>query len=129
MPDQKPEPTRPFPLVLAQLEEGSFTDEASDELRKLSIKLREHAETNGSAKGKMIITLDLQVDKGLLIIQPNLEIKAPRARRKSSVMWITEAGNLSPENPKQVPMFPRAIPGGDAKPREAEPAPSVKEVK
>jgi hypothetical protein len=124
-------PTRPFSIVFAQLEEGTFHEEASEELRKLSLKLKEHAETNGSAKGKMIITLNLQVDKGLLIIDPNLEVKAPRARRKSSVMWITEEGNLSVDNPKQQSLFgPRALPADDNKPRDAAPAPTaVKEVK
>jgi hypothetical protein len=123
------EPTRPFGIVLGQLEEGHFHDEASEELRKLAQKLREHSESNGGAKGKLIITLDLQVDKGLLLIVPNIEVKAPKARRKSSVMWITEAGNLSPENPKQVPMFPRALPAENAKPREAPAVAPVKEVK
>lgn len=128
-PDRPNESTRPLNFVLAQLEDGSFHDEASEELRKLSLKLKEHAENNATAKGKLVITLDLVVDKGLLLIVPNLEVKSPRARRKSSVMWISEQGNLSTDNPKQPSLFPRALPAESAKPREA-PAPApVKEVK
>ena len=122
------EATKPFQFVFAQLDNGSFHDECSEELRKLALKLREHAESNGNAKGKMVITLDFVIEKGLLVISPNLDVKAPKAKRKSDIMWITSEGNLSAENPKQLPLVPRAVPA-PAVAKEAAPTPQqVKEA-
>lgn len=123
------EPTRPFSIVLGQLEDGTFHDDVSEKLRELTLALKEHAATSGNAKGKLTLTLDLMVDKGLLLIVPNVETRAPRPRRKSSVMWITDEGNLSPDNPKQLPLVPRAVPALEEKPREVSAHPmQVKEA-
>lgn len=107
------EPTKSFAFILAQLDSGAVHDELSEALRALNLKLREHAQNNGKAKGKIALILDLTVEKGVLMIGADIQTKAPKANRASSVMWMTDGGNVSTENPRQLPLTPRALPTQD----------------
>lgn len=103
---------KPLSFVLGILEDGQFAPEAAEKLRELTMKMREHAENNGGkAKGSFTIMLELEVTNGFLGITPKMEARAPRARRKSSLVFMTRDGGVSLDNPQQLSLLgPRSVP-------------------
>lgn len=93
---------RDFTAFLRNLRDGSFVHEASDELYALIQQLATHASTHTRAKGKLVLTLALDIEaNGVAKVVADITTKSPKPERGSSHMWVTRGGNLSPENPRQ----------------------------
>ncbi len=117
------ETAKPFATILTQLEGGVLNADLSDMLRDLNAKMSEHAENNAVAKGELVLTLKMKIERGgLLEIQADAKVKAPKFQREKSHFWLTPGNNLTPENPKQPALFPRSVPGTQEKPRDVVPA-------
>jgi hypothetical protein len=112
---EKPDPTfverpKPFNQILAQLEAGVLHEELSEKVRDLTAWMSEFAAQRGSAKGSLTLRLDFAMEKGLVVIKGEVSAKTPKLDREQTVMWLTPGNNLSNENPKQQPLFPRKLP-------------------
>lgn len=59
----------------------------------------------GKAKGKIVITLDYELDGAMLDIKPELKVTRPKTRRGRSAFWLTQDNHLSRTNPRQHDMF------------------------
>lgn len=121
MADLKPlkEPTKPFNLILAQLEGGVLHDDLSDELRDAIEHLEEHAESYGKAGGTLTLKLSLELEGGLLTIKGDISSKLPKASRKSTVAWVSPGNNVSFANPKQPDLPMRSVPSPSRTPQDA----------
>lgn len=64
-------------------------------------------------KGRVILEVDIEVVNGVATISAAVKHKVPEPERGSTLLWLTDDGELSTEHPQQIDMF---------KPREAEAA-------
>lgn len=93
-----------FSSVLVSLERGQLHHDATLALRDLVATLSEAGATRGKAKGKLVITLDLDLKDDVISIVGKLEAKGPKLSRPQSVFWATPENNLTLRNPKQQEM-------------------------
>lgn len=101
---------RSFAVLLQQLQDGALHPELSDLMQKLVLSLMKHTAHFGKATGELTLNLKLVMASDFTIdITDKVTVKEPKTGRPRSVMWVTPSGNLSPENPRQLPLKPRAI--------------------
>jgi hypothetical protein len=63
-------------------------------------------------RGKITLEVDIEVTNGVAMISAAVKAKKPEPERGSSLFWLTDAGELTVEHPKQVDMFgPREADG------------------
>lgn len=102
----KKEPPRAFSAFLAMLEDGLFHAELSDELQELNAAMNNHVINYGAkAKGKIVITINLELIKGVFDIVSKYKITPPETPRGRSIAWSSPDNNFVPHNPKQQDMF------------------------
>jgi hypothetical protein len=125
----KEEGPRSFAVVYQTIDEGSAHAEASAGLHKLLKVLQDEANvTSGSASGEITIKLAIKVDaRGVAVISPTCIVKEPKKKRAGSTMWITDGGNLTPQNPRQLTMPLREVERPATRELET-PTPAVREV-
>lgn len=87
---------RPIQDTLRMLHGGTFLDICSDMLAEAVIGVDE----TGKA-GKVTITIDLKKSSGAIAIDAKVTNKVPEAKSDSTLMWPTNDGNLSLDNPSQ----------------------------
>lgn len=91
-----------FGVILAQLEGGAFNDQLSREVQGLIADMSDHAKVyGGSAKGKISLSIDVTLDKGVFEISAEKKITAPKERKSKSIFWADKDNNLTEENPRQ----------------------------
>lgn len=110
----RPAAFQPVPAVrtalefLGRLEDGAFMANMTDSLNDLNAKLNDHMlHGNKKAKGKITITIDFTLEKGVFDIEAEANIKTPKQERGRTVMWSTPDNHFSLEHPRQLSMFPR----------------------
>ena len=125
---QLSEGPKPFTASLAMIEGGQFQHDAALELRDLCAALSEHHAQHGKAKGTMTITLNLHMESGVLQVDADVKVKAPKLKREKTVFWLDESNNLSQQNPKQLSMELRRVPAPDGERQQPRtvPEPAVK---
>lgn len=98
--------------VIGSLEEGELVAALSAALTDTLKKLKEHAgnRAKSSAKGKVSLTIDLDVQQSGVTITADIQAKLPKMPRRSTYFWVLDDGSLSLEHPQQMSMFsgPRA---------------------
>lgn len=103
--------------------------ELSEELHALVRRLELHAYDFGKAKGVITLALTIDIDReGVVTVDPDVKLKAPKPARKKGRYWLTPGGNLSPENPKQTTLPLREVPKAGARdvgPEEPKPVHGV----
>lgn len=100
------ETTATFNQFLAMLEDGALHADLSEALRDINAEMNNHAQAYGrKAKGKMTITIDFLLDKGVFDIQADFKATLPKDKRPRSVAWSTPGNNFTPNNPKQMQLF------------------------
>jgi len=100
--------------IIGMLEGGELAQALSGDITETLTKLRALSDAQGhkaKIKGKVVLTLDFEVEAGSVTVLAGIDTKVPKAPRSSSFYWVTEDGALSTEHPQQTDMF-----GG---PREA----------
>lgn len=98
--------------IIGALEGGELAQELSSQITDALAKLKEQAGNRPKvkAKGKVVLTLDIEVEQGAATITGNIEAKVPKPARGSSFFWVLDDGALSTEHPQQMNFFagPRA---------------------
>lgn len=91
--------TRPFADVLTSLRRGKTHRELSDAMQELSLAV---IETHRAGT----ITLTIKVSKskasGMVEIDDTVKVKLPEPDRSSSMFFVTDDGNLSKDDPRQL---------------------------
>lgn len=101
-------------MVLQMLEGGAFINELRNEMTKAVKTLRDTAGEKGTAKGTLTLKLKFEVKGATCEITPEIAVKLPVAARMPETLFITAAGELSDEHPRQLSMFPRKAHDADA---------------
>jgi hypothetical protein len=104
---------RDVQTIIGLLENGNLAPELSRELTKALIELRDMVASRpkSKVKGKVTLTLGLEVEASTVSITAGIESKLPKQPREANFYWITPEGALSTEHPQQMNMFggPREI--------------------
>ena len=115
---EKQESVRNFGVFLTQIRDGEVNAEASRELRDLLLALAEHASKQGKAKGKLTLAFNFSVDaRGVVAVGVETKVQTPKPERGAGIFWLTDDGNLSVQNPKQVRIPFRDV-KADAEPKD-----------
>lgn len=97
--------------VLRMLDDGQFNADASVEMRKLLTAIADHAKNNkGVAKGNLTLKLDITMANGIVIVTPDVAVKAPKAKRDGTALFIGDESTLGRNPEGQAALF------GDRKP-------------
>jgi hypothetical protein len=88
--------------VLVGLGQGRFHDEATEALQRLVKEMNRVAEAGGGKpKGKLVITLDLMLDRGIFELNPGVKVTTPATVRARTIMFSTPDGQLSKNDLRQ----------------------------
>lgn len=100
---------------LSNLEDGAFVSKLTDEITDLNAAMNDFILDGAKkAKGKIVITIDLELSNGVFDIEAGAKITAPKSAPPRTVMWSTPNNDFSLEHPRQMSMFPRS--GGKVEP-------------
>lgn len=101
--EKKEEGARSFAHFIANVADGEFHEELSDELHDLVQECeRDASRRESTSTGELTLKLKIKVDhRGVASIVHDLTVKHPKTKRSPATMWVTPGGNLTPENPKQ----------------------------
>lgn len=99
--------------IIGALEGGEVAAVLSKEIIETLLALKEHTggRPKAKAKGKVILTLDLEVEGNSAEITADIQSKRPKAVRGASFYWVLDDGSLSTEHPQQANLFegPRSL--------------------
>lgn len=89
---------KPFTDTLVALRFGTLNDDLSEALNELVTK----CDATGKG-GELKLTIKLKPGKGGQIeVFDDIQVKAPKEERGSSIMFATPEGNLIREDPRQL---------------------------
>lgn len=92
--------------LIALCEEGQLDADIARDSRKLVHALRAVAMTQGGkARGKITITLDVEVEGEMIMLRGDYAVKEPKVKRARSAMFATEDGRITPNRPNQHQFF------------------------
>lgn len=95
-----------FAEFLKTLEDGTLHEELSEKLAGLVVFLQQYAAAvGGKPKGRLTLSLELKLDRGLFEIDADVVVKEPKTIRGRSVLYGAADGSLSPHNPQQIDAF------------------------
>jgi hypothetical protein len=95
-----------FGQFIQMMEDGELHGELSDALQKINAAMANHAlDFGGKPKGKMTLTIDFTLDKGVFEIRGDYAVKLPTPPRGKTVVWGTQDNRFTPQNPKQMHLF------------------------
>jgi hypothetical protein len=104
---------RNFGQFVSEHEDGRFHNAASTAMHDLLVQLREAAGMRGgTAKAKMTITLDFEMDGENIEVVADIQTKLPKLKRGRSIWWITPEGHLCRSNPAQPELNLRDVTSG-----------------
>lgn len=92
-----------FADMLLGLAQGRFHEELTDEMRKLVKAMNRTLEVSGGKpKGKLVLTIDLMLDRGIYDLAANIRVTTPAPTRQRTVMYSTPDGALSKNDVRQM---------------------------
>lgn len=99
------------PTILGLLDRGELMAKFVNLNEETLRKLREQAGPKGKAKGSITLKLNMEVQGSSVQIESVLEAKTPKEKGSTTMMFVTDQGELSTEHPEQLGMFdgPRDI--------------------
>jgi hypothetical protein len=90
-----PRQSRDIAGIIAMVEDGQFNLDVSEDARELVQTMEAHAHANkGVAKGKITLTLDLQLANGIFVVVGGHTVKKPVAKRLGTPLFAREDGAL-----------------------------------
>ena len=105
------EGARAFSHLILGAEDGQLHADLTKDCHGLLKQLRDHARIRGKAKGELVITVKFDCDDASVIsLSTTYKTKAPTPPRRKTTMWLTEGGNLSATNPRQLELGVRGVP-------------------
>lgn len=95
-------------------EDGQLDAEMTEALKNLASDMMATAiESGGKATGKLTLQVGFSLDGRIFTIASKFKTDVPEAKRQKSVMWSTEDGRFTPNNPHQGNLFGvREVRGG-----------------
>lgn len=88
--------------VLLALGNGSFHEEATEALSSLVKELARVAEASGGKpKGKLVLTINFQLDRGIMDVDPSVKVTQPATVRARTIMYPAPDGRLSKNDLRQ----------------------------
>ena len=90
-----------FMRTLADIRTGSAAGEASDALQKLITAVRATGK-GGTLTVKLKIKPATTGDCAMVTIEDDVEVKLPKPNRAQSLMYTTEDGSLTRQDPRQM---------------------------
>ncbi len=104
------EEARSFSQFLLMLEDGGLNADLSEVLRDLNAHMNNHIMNyGGTPKGSITLKIDFALVKGVFDIKAKYSVTKPEADRPRSIAWSTPGNNFSPDNPRQMTLFPKAV--------------------
>ena len=105
--DGRPLPTlHTFTHFIQVQEDGALHNELSKALQEINARCNQHLmDFGGKPKGKLTITIDFTLEKGVFVIEADHTVKLPKPPRSRSYLWSTADHFFTPANPKQMQMF------------------------
>ncbi len=95
-----------FAQFLQLMEDGELHGELSDHLQQINAALSQHViDYGGKAKGKLTLTVNFTLNKGVFEITGGYTVKLPDKPRGQTVVWATPDNRFTPHNPRQMAMF------------------------
>lgn len=93
--------------IIGMLESGTLAQELGTTITDALAKLKDQCgnRPKATAKGKVTLTLDLEVEAGAVTISADIASKLPKMPRATSYFWVTDDGSLTTEHPQQMNMF------------------------
>lgn len=122
---------RSFLHLLRELEYGKCATECSEKLFELGAAIRKlQIDRGGKVTGEIALKVKLTTDgDGPCQLHYDVSIKKPKAKRGASVFWITKNGNLTREDPQQIPLPGlREVPKPRAEERQTDNAADARDV-
>lgn len=99
---------------------GEINEEATELLHQLIKEVERIAATSGGKpKGKIVITLQAQSDRGMIDISTDVKATMPSKVRAREVMYATRDGRLTKHDPRQTQLALGAKDVLDIKKRQA----------
>lgn len=102
-------------MIIGMLEGGEVAAALSAEITGTLAALKDLAgdRPKSKVKGKVTLTLDIEVEGATATLSAAIDSKRPKPVRGSSFYWVLDDGSLSTEHPQQTDMFaaPRAVRG------------------
>lgn len=96
-----------FAEFIRSISSGAFHDEATEALKTVVREIVRVAEASGGKpKGKLVLTINMQMDRGVMDVNPDVKITTPSTVRARSIMYPTRDGGLSRTDQRQL-----ALPG------------------
>lgn len=116
MTKKKDEGPRSAAVLLQHIDDGELHAELSETIQRVSSELVEIAEhASGKASGSITLTLKLAAkSNGTVAVSADVKSKTPKVVRPGSTFWLTDGGNLSPENPRQAKLPLKPVEGPTA---------------
>jgi hypothetical protein len=88
---------------LKTLGAGRFDEEATQAVRELVRAMTRVAETSGGKpKGQIVITLKLQLDRGVFDMDPAIKVTTPATQRARTIFYAMPDGRLSKHDHRQT---------------------------
>lgn len=92
-----------FTATLRAIGGGSFEAEATEALRELVQRIQYVAERGGGKpKGKIVVSLTIKQDRGIMEIEPDIRVVTPGVVRNRTIMYGTPDGRLVDSDPRQT---------------------------
>lgn len=95
-----------FSNLLASHADGNINHQLSEGLTEMVAALSNKAlERGGKHKGKIVLTVDIELDQGVFGVTMDASVKMPKVAGAKAVYWATDKNRLTPSNPAQIGMF------------------------
>ncbi len=126
----EPEGPRPFNRFLARLGDGDCHQQMSDEVHKLGKLMHGLLEKGASkVKGSITLKIDLSADmSGIVDTDYTISVREPRAKGARTLLFMTDDGELSETNPKQMALPLQDVSRGQGTVQDVEPDKPLREV-
>lgn len=95
-------PIRTFGGFLGEAEDGQLQADLTKALSELVATIsNEAADRGGKPKGKLTLSIALQLDHGAFDVVCDIKVAAPKCVRARSIFFATPDNNLTREHPRQ----------------------------
>jgi len=95
---------RAFAQLITEIESGLLHDDLSRQAQILAAKVHE----TGRA-GELVLKIGLKPEGEAITVQAEIVVKPPKEKRRKSIFFTDDSGNLRRENPRQPSLPLRAV--------------------
>ena len=112
MPEQRSDEAM-FSDFVRTMTRGALDEEATAEMQELVKEMTRIAETSGGKpKGKLVLTVNFSLDRGVMDVDAKVTIARPARVRARTIMYPQRDGSLSKEDESQGRLFAGEVKDG-----------------